>query len=131
MRILLDTCCFLWLIAGDDKLSSKAKDLITDPNNECLLSSVSLWEIAIKISKGKLSLTGSYETIIPHQLKINNIALLNIEIDHTIKISKLGFYEDHKDPFDRMLIAQSIIENIPVLSADAKFDLYDDVGRIW
>lgn len=128
MRALLDTNAFLWFISGSDKISSKAHDYIADFNNELVISSASLWEIAIKTSLGKLELLRPFEQLIPDQLDKNAIDILPIELNHISAIINLEFH--HRDPFDRMIIAQSITENLPVITRDSMFSKYP-VELIW
>ena len=128
MKLLLDTHTFLWFIMGSSRLSKKARELIEDVNNERLLSIASLWEMAIKISLGKLTLAEPFEVLIPRQLKLNRIKLLNIKIEHIATVAVLPFY--HRDPFDRLLIAQCMVERLPLLSADESIDNYP-IKRIW
>ena len=128
MKLLLDTHAFLWFIMGSANLSDKARILIEDPANERLLSVASLWEIAIKNSLGKLTLASSFDELIPEQLRMNGIGLLNIRVDHLSVLTTLPFH--HRDPFDRLIIAQAILENFPVVSIDATFDTYG-IARLW
>ena len=128
MRLLLDTHTFLWFIAGSNNLSEYARTLIEAPSNERLLSTASSWEMAIKISIGKLEVGMSFTDLVENQIKANKIQLLTIEPEHLDLVIRLPFR--HRDPFDRLLIAQGISENIPILSKDAVFDNYS-VQRIW
>jgi PIN domain nuclease of toxin-antitoxin system len=128
MKLLLDTHTFLWFIMGSSRLIKKACELIEDVNNERLLSIASLWEMAIKISLGKLTLVEPFEVLIPRQLKLNRIELLNIKIEHIATVAVLPFY--HRDPFDRLLIAQFMVGRLPLLSADESMDNYP-MKRIW
>ena len=128
MRALLDTNSFLWFITGSDKLSSKAQHFISDVNNDLALSVSGLWEIAIKISLGKLELTRPFEQLIYEQLRENAIDVLPIEISHLTRLITLPFH--HRDPFDRLLIAQAIAEELPVISADTIFQDYG-IEIIW
>jgi len=123
MRALLDTSCFLWFIAGSDRLSINARNFILDLNNELVLSAASLWEIAIKVSLGKLDLLQSFEELITTQIESNAINLLPIEIKHLSTFIKLPFH--HRDPFDRLIIAQGVTEGIPVISGDSVFQKYN------
>jgi len=129
MRLLLDTHTFLWFIAGDPQLSTTCRTLIEDLNNERLLSMASIWEMAIKVGLGKLPLAQPLETFVPAQMRVNSIALLPIEARHAFEVARLPLH--HRDPFDRLLIAQSIVEQTALLSADAAFDAYADLQRIW
>ena len=128
MKFLLDTHTFLWSVLNQPELSSIAHDLIIDPNHDILLSPATYWEIAIKISIGKYQLPGPYEAWMNQQLLTNTFGILPITIAHTAIIINLPFH--HKDPFDRLLIAQAIVENIPIISADGIFDSYP-VDQIW
>ena len=128
MKLLLDTHAFLWFVMGSDNLSVNARALIENPANENLLSVASLWEMAIKVSLGKLTLSAPFDELIPEQLKLNGIGLLNIKTDHLSLLAKLPFH--HRDPFDRLLIAQAITEKIPIVSIDAAFDTYG-ITRLW
>jgi len=126
--ILLDTHTFLWFILDDPQLSPKADQLISDPNNAIAISPVTYWEIAIKISIGKYSLPEPYEIFMDREISINDFKILPIQPKHTAILIDLPFY--HKDPFDRLLIAQASVEKIPIISNDQIFDQYP-VQRIW
>lgn len=128
MKLLLDTHAFLWFIAGNLALSRKVRALIEDDSNEKLVSIASITEIAIKTILGKLSLAQPFAEIIPQQLRRNDFYLHPFTMEHAISLSKLPFH--HRDPFDRMIIAHSLVENLPVLSNDGAFDAYG-VERIW
>jgi PIN domain nuclease of toxin-antitoxin system len=125
MKILLDTCAFLWLVEGSARLSATARALIEDPNNECFLSVASIWEIAIKTGKGKLTMSGPIDPIIPDQLLKNKIQTLAIEVPHALAVATLPTH--HADPFDRLLIAQAIVERMPIISSDSEFGPYDPI----
>src|SRR5215211_2166953 len=128
MRLLLDTHAFLWFIMGSPNLSASARALIEDGANERFLSVASLWEMAIKVSLGKLTLSAPFDVLIPNQLGLNGIEPLGIEVVHTSVVSTLPFH--HRDPFDRLLVAQAIVEGMPVISIDTTFDMYA-VQRLW
>ena len=128
MNILLDTHTFLWFIAGSDELSDKARELIEDENNRVFLSAASLWEMAIKVSLEKLTLSESFETLIPEQLALNGVEILGITVAHATQVASLPFH--HRDPFDRLIIAQALEEQMPIISFDDAFDKYG-VTRIW
>ena len=110
------------------KLSARARSLIEDTSNESLLSVASLWEMAIKVSLNRLSLARPFETLIPDQLTINGIDLMGITIQHATVIATLPFH--HRDPFDRLLVAQALVEGMPIVSADTALDAYS-VTRLW
>jgi PIN domain nuclease of toxin-antitoxin system len=126
-RLLLDTNAFLYFINNDSALSKTAKNLL-ESEVDLLISAACLWEIAIKFSIGKLSLPDSFGNFIPSQIRQNDIEILSVTLPHLEKVSTLPFH--HKDPFDRLIIAQSMVENLPILSSDAAFDLYK-IERIW
>ncbi|OFX28135.1 MAG: twitching motility protein PilT [Bacteroidetes bacterium GWA2_31_9] len=128
MKLLLDTHTFLWFINDDKRLSLKAKELISKPNNIRYLSYASIWEIAIKSSLGRIEIPIDFEKFIEEQLKINNILIFPFSISHLAKVKELPFI--HKDPFDRIIISQSIIENVSILGIDSVFDKYG-ITRIW
>jgi PIN domain nuclease of toxin-antitoxin system len=122
VRLLLDTHSFLWFIEGSPRLSATARALIEPTTNDVVLSVASGWEIAIKVSSGKLNLGEPFATLIPRQLQTNMIQLLPISFSHLAAVATLPFH--HRDPFDRMLIAQAQVEQMPIVSADAAFDAY-------
>lgn len=128
MRLLLDTHAFLWWIEGDANLSRKASRTIAEPANECLLSLASCWEMAIKVGLGKLQLPGVMERFVPEQLAVNAFRQLDIEFKHVARVASLPFH--HRDPFDRLLVAQALEEHIPIVSADRVFRRYG-VERVW
>jgi len=128
MRILLDSHTLLWYLMGDARLSVKARQAIDDIANLKLVSAASIWEIAIKVSLGKLTLSEPFDPFIPRQIKQNGFGILSIDISHSATLTALPFH--HRDPFDRMLIAQSLVEQIPVVGMDTAFDAYA-VQRIW
>lgn len=128
MRLLLDTHAFLWFVTNDPQLSETALDVIAEPTNSILLSPASYWEIAIKVSLGKYPITVSFETFFREGVEGSEIAILPIGIRHAGVLSSLPMH--HKDPFDRMLVAQAIAEKIPIVSIDSALDAYD-IGRLW
>ncbi|HLA96096.1 MAG TPA: type II toxin-antitoxin system VapC family toxin [Pyrinomonadaceae bacterium] len=128
MKLLLDTHTLLWFIAGSSDLSLSARTLIEDATNEKFVSIVSIWETAIKVSIGKMTLTAPFNDLFPHQLQINGFELLPVKIAHTSIVTTLSFH--HRDPFDRLLIAQSIAEEMTLVSIDEVFDGYA-VNRSW
>jgi PIN domain nuclease of toxin-antitoxin system len=128
VRFLLDTHAFLWFILDDPKLSDQARRLIADRNNEVLVSPASYWEIAIKISIGKYALPEPYDIFMQRELASNAFSILPVLPIHTAVLTDMPFH--HRDPFDRLLIAQALTEGIPLISVDANFDAYA-VTRIW
>jgi PIN domain nuclease of toxin-antitoxin system len=128
MKFIADTHAFIWFITDSPQLSAKAKELFESSDSERLFSMASIWEIAIKASLGKLSFKKPLNEFLPEQIAANSIQLLNISLSHALRIEKLPFY--HRDPFDRMIIAQSLTESLPVLSKDITFDTYG-IKRVW
>ena len=123
----LDTHTFLWFIDDSPQLSQKGKALL-EADNELLLSIASLWEIAIKLSLGKLTVEMPTEVLMTQQLTRNDIDVLPITVAHLVMVSTLPFH--HRDPFDRLLIARAIVEQIPIVGVDPTFDAYP-VQRLW
>lgn len=128
MRFLLDTHTFIWFVTDSPKISATVKELIENENNEKLLSIASVWEMAIKHSSGKLSFGLPFRVFIEQQTSLNNIDWLEINLDHIEVVATLPFH--HRDPFDRLLIAQAIADQLPILSADSTFDNYS-IQRLW
>jgi PIN domain nuclease of toxin-antitoxin system len=128
MRVLIDTHVFLWFIAGDNRLSKRVRHLIERPDNEVLLSIASVWEIAIKTSIGKLTMSEPFDELIPEQVVDNEIEMLAIHLDDLKLVATLPLH--HRDPFDRLIISQAITQGIPLASDDANFDQYN-VVRLW
>lgn len=118
MRVLIDTHILLWFINNDPKLSQKTKALLQS-DVDVSVSVASLWEIAIKVSIGKLTLPDSIEKLFPQQLTLNQIDLLPIRVDHLKTVSTLPFH--HRDPFDRLIVAQALVEKIGLVSVDKAF----------
>ncbi len=127
-RVLLDTQALLWFLLDDQRLSSAALAVISDANNQVLVSPASLWEIGIKISIGKYALPEPFEAFMNRELAENNFVLLPILTRHVSALTSLAFH--HRDPFDRLIISQAMAECIPVVSADAAFTDYP-VEVIW
>lgn len=128
MNLLLDTQALLWFLLDDPRLSKKAQENIVGTNELIFVSPASLWEIAIKISLGKYALPRPFAAFWDEQFLTNDFSLLPISVAHTSRIAELPFY--HRDPFDRLIIAQSLVQGIPVVSSDDMFDRYG-VERLW
>lgn len=127
MQFLLDTHTFIWFINGDSSLSNKVLNEIKNLNNQCFISIASIWEIAIKSKLNKLSLSADFDKILDF-LNHNQIELLPISFIHIIKLNELDFH--HRDPFDRILIAQGITEDLTILTRDQSFGFYE-VKVLW
>lgn len=128
MIVLLDTHAFLWWIANDPRLSSGARRLMGDPGTELLLSAASAWEIGIKSSLGRLNVSGDLQAFMTEQLRLNGIQVLPIHMTHALRASTLP--QHHRDPFDRMLVAQGQVEGVPILTADPNIARYE-VAVVW
>jgi PIN domain nuclease of toxin-antitoxin system len=128
MRSLLDTHAFLWFITGDERLSLTARSLIEAEKAEVLLSIASIWEMAIKAGLGRLPLPLPVRSFVPQQMLENRIGLLPVELDHALEAGNLPHH--HRDPFDRMLVVQARMEEIPIISADRALDPYG-IARVW
>ncbi|MFC7526977.1 type II toxin-antitoxin system VapC family toxin [Parapedobacter sp. GCM10030251] len=121
MQYLLDTHAFLWFINGDTQLSDKARTVIENPVNDRYVSIASFWEMAIKLNLGKLKLKMSFRELY-REIEKNGFNLLPITITHTEKIVSLDLH--HRDPFDRMLICQALMDKLTIISADSQFQNY-------
>lgn len=129
MRFLLDTHAFIWLGCGNlDALGKEALKAYEDTDNEILLSMASLWEMAIKINIGKLSLSKPLKDLIK-STESSGISILPISADHILKYQTLPLH--HSDPFDRLIISSAYTENMTVLTCDDKFALYDQLSILW
>jgi PIN domain nuclease of toxin-antitoxin system len=127
MRVVLDSHAFLWAIDADSRLSRRAEQIITGPN-ELLLSVASVWEMLIKAQTGKLRLPSAAGAFIVREMAKNRVEALPISLDHVLRLESLPLH--HRDPFDRLIIAQCLVEKLPVVTADAVFDRYP-VDVIW
>ena len=128
MRVLLDTHVFLWMVSSPEKLSEYVKELLESEENEIFLSSVSGWEITIKSQINKLRLPDKPDIYLPQQIEKNFVEVLPISMSHVLNIYNLP--NIHKDPFDRLLISQSQLENLPIITNDRKLTQYA-VETIW
>lgn len=128
MRLLLDTHTLLWAADDPSKLTSAARAALQDPANDLLLSAATVWELAIKVGQGKLTLSMPYRNWMEKAIADLRLGLLPVTVEYAERLSTLPPH--HKDPFDRLLIAQALVAGIPVVGADAAFDAYG-VVRIW
>src|SRR5580698_3383372 len=122
MKAILDTHAFLWALAGDERMSRLARETYAGPAG-LFLSIASVWEILIKVQSGKLKLPRPAGPYVLRKLAENGIELLPISIDHLLALERLPMH--HRDPFDRMLIAQSMEENLPIVTSDKLFASYE------
>jgi PIN domain nuclease of toxin-antitoxin system len=123
MKLLLDTQCWLWMQVAPEQFSEEALTLIQDNDNELLLSAASCWEIAIKYALGKLSLPEAPERYVPDRMESSGVDCLAIRMEHALRVASLPFH--HRDPFDRLLVAQAQVERLSLLTADTQLALYD------
>jgi PIN domain nuclease of toxin-antitoxin system len=128
VKLLLDTHAFLWWVEGTPALGRRARIAVTNPDNEVFFSIVSCWELAIKLRLGKLRFTRSLARFIPEQLTLNGFSLLGLEFRHVAGVADLPFH--HRDPFDRLLAAQALQDQLAIVSADRVFRKYG-VAVVW
>lgn len=128
MKLIIDTHVLIWSYFDPQKLTQRAQTYLTDPNNSFCISAASHWEIAIKIGTKKLSLRESFADFVQHAVFDNGIAISGIEPRHSEKLASLPHH--HRDPFDRMLVSQALVEQLPIISIDQILDAYG-VQRIW
>ena len=128
MKALLDTHAFIWWANNDPSLTATARGVIGDRNNEIFLSAVSTWEMAIKIAIGKLTLAGPLQPFVLSQTAQYQFKPLLVTYDHTYVVETLALH--HNDPFDRLLIAQAMVENLVLVTCDAKFAPYG-IQTLW
>jgi PIN domain nuclease of toxin-antitoxin system len=127
MKAILDTHAFLWAIAGDTRMSQQARDIFGGPS-DLWLSIASIWEIIIKVQLGKLGLPQPAGPYVLGKLAENGIKTLAINLDHLLAFERLPMH--HRDPFDRMLVAQSLQEKLPLVTADRVFEKYP-IRIVW
>ena len=123
MKILLDTHCWLWMLRSPERFSPQGRQRVTAPANDLLLSAASAWEIAIKYSLGRLRLPMEPAAYVPSRLVATRTSPLAIQHTHALRVAQLPLH--HRDPFDRLLIAQAQLEGIPILTSDVQFAPYD------
>lgn len=128
MRVLLDTQAFLWLLGDDSLLSDRARSVFANPDNEVLLSVASVWEIVVKAQRGKLQFPQPAGPYIRQQIRKTSVDVLPISLAHVLQVEKLPTH--HRDPFDRILLAQAVEERIPIMSTDRAFEAYP-VEILW
>ena len=128
MKVLLDTCTFLWIISDDPELSNRARELHSDPANQVYFSSVSAWEISVKNALGRLPLPGPLDRFIPEQRKSHGIRQLVLDEIAALQLPRLP--DLHRDPFDRMLVCQAIVNGLTLLTPDELIVQYP-VRSIW
>lgn len=128
MRLLLDTHAFLWAVGAPERLSAKARPMIADERNEVHVSAVSAWEIAVKARLGRLEVADDVERSIPDQIARHAFQPLSIQIRHALKVASLP--DHHRDPFDRLLVAQALVEDLVLVTSDSQLRRYP-IKTIW
>lgn len=123
MRILLDTNVWLWMLVSPDKIAQPTQQMLMDRSHELLLSAASAWEISIKYRLGKLPLPMSPDEFVPPRLARDGIVSLPVELHHALHVAQLS--DHHRDPFDRLLIAQAQLEQLTLMTADQQLTAYD------
>lgn len=122
MRLLLDTCTFLWIASGSTRISRRALELFSDPANDVFLSAVSVWEIAVKHSLGRLPLPERPLDLIPKLREAHGISTLALSEEETLYLPRIPVL--HRDPFDRMLICQAVVNGLAILTPDPLITSY-------
>ena len=128
MKLLVDTQTLLWFDEENSRLSARAKSLLADPANDLWLSAASYWEVAIKLSNRKLTLSSPFDKFMARVIADNDLSILPIELAHCAELISRPFH--HRDPFDRVIIAQAIVEELAIVSSDELFDDYP-ITRLW
>ncbi len=128
MTYLLDTHVWLWMLMHPEKLSERVKGLLVDPSNKLLLSAASIWEISIKARLGKLKLPTDVRDYVPSRMTRTRTDGIAVQPAHALQVSTLPMH--HRDPFDRMLIAQAQSEHLPIITSDGAYQNYD-VEVLW
>lgn len=128
MRILVDTQCWLWMHTEPERLGEPVLAVIQDPGNEHFLSAASAWEIAIKYALGKLPLPVSPVEYVPSRMQLSDTRSLAVTHDHALRVAALQPH--HRDPFDRLLVAQCQVERLRLVTADSQFEPYD-IEIVW
>jgi PIN domain nuclease of toxin-antitoxin system len=123
MRILLDTQVWLWMIARPERLSVRARQLVVGAEHQLLLSAASAWEIAIKYALGKLTLPAAPAVAVPEWMMRSGVTALPVLHSHALGVASLPPH--HRDPFDRLLVAQAMLERLPILTADPQIGRYE------
>jgi len=126
--MLIDTHGLIWFLEDNSRMSRRALEVAEDQDTYLYVSLAPLWEMAIKVRLGKLNLVGDFQAFVLDQLTRNDIEVLGISLEHVIQTANLPLH--HRDPFDRLLIAQAVVEDMPIISSDAALDAYP-VMRIW
>lgn len=130
MRLLLDTHAFLWWVNPHERMSPYAYKVLADGANEVFVSTVTPWEVAIKAAIGRFDMPQPLGPFFEREIAANSFRVLAVELRHAVAVRELSHFADHRDPFDRMLVAQAITEDLAIVSADRVFERYG-VQRVW
>ncbi len=122
MRLLLDTCSFLWVLLGADTLTPRVRALVADPANDVFVSAVSAWEIAVKYRLGRLPLPEPPERFIPAQRETHRLAPLPLDEESALHVTRLPLL--HRDPFDRLLVCQALVHGLAIVTPDPLISQY-------
>ncbi|MEZ5330660.1 MAG: type II toxin-antitoxin system VapC family toxin [Thermoanaerobaculia bacterium] len=122
MRVLLDTHCWLWLVSEPERLPAALVETLQDPTSKPLLSTVSVWELAIKRSIGRIELPAPVDPWVPEVMATSGVLPLEVHLAHVLRVSRLPLH--HRDPFDRLLVAQALEERVPLVTADRQLEGY-------
>ena len=123
MRVLIDTCVFLWMRMAPDRLAADVREIISDRANDVLFSAVSSWEIAIKYAVGRLALPEPPDVFVSERIASSGLTPIAVEHLHALRVASLPVH--HRDPFDRLLIAQATEMQVPIITDDRGFDPYE------
>jgi len=130
VRLLLDTHALLWWINPHERMSPRALQVLADGGNEVFISTITPWEVAIKAAIGRFDMPRPLGPFFEREIAANGILVLAVELDHAVAVRELPMFADHRDPFDRMLVAQARTEGLALVSADRNFDRYG-IERVW
>ena len=128
MNVLIDTHALLWIAGDENKVSARARGVFLNPRNNLYFSIANLWEMAIKISLKKLNVGSTLDVFVEAHIVGNGIHLLMIKPSHVVRVATVPYH--HSDPFDRLMMAQAMVENMRILSSDRRLDSYS-VRRVW
>ena len=128
MRLLLDTHVWIWWLTDPDRLSRPADSALSDPDNQLYLSPVSTWELMVKSAAGRVTVAGSVEALVDEAITASGVHPLPIEHSHALLLRQLPAH--HRDPFDRMLVAQAQLDGLTLVTADRQLSAYD-IETLW
>jgi len=130
VRLLLDTHAFLWWVNPHERMSPYAREVLADGANEVFVSTITPWEVAIKAAIGRFDMPRPLGPFFEREIAANGFRVLAVELNHAVAVRELPVFAEHRDPFDRMLVAQATVEDLALVSGDKQFDAYN-VKRLW